>query len=321
MSEQVRRLKAFSDTPRYNIKAVMQQTQVNVSTLRAWEQRYGVPQPQRSEHGHRLYSQRDIELIKWLRRCTEDGVSIGQAVALLTDQVAEASVVDAVQQRPIASDEPLWATNREQLTTALLRLDARGAHLQVNQLLTLFPGATVVLRLFQPLLAELGERWSLSDQCVADERFVSNFVRQRLLAMINTHEPFTSGPRVICCCPPNEQHELGLLMFAVLLEARGWDVVYLGQDVALDRLDVFLRKVAPALVTVAVSMTENLVGVIEMSRVVEANAASGLAMGYCGRVFTAQPELRNLPGIYLGDNFETACERAQSIIDGLGGGQ
>ncbi|MEN9937152.1 MAG: hypothetical protein RLZZ387_3731, partial [Chloroflexota bacterium] len=80
MIEQINRLLALPDTPRYNIKAVVQQTQVNVSTLRAWEQRYGVPQPKRSDHGHRLYSQRDVEIIKWLRQCTEEGLAISQAV-------------------------------------------------------------------------------------------------------------------------------------------------------------------------------------------------------------------------------------------------
>jgi hypothetical protein len=64
MLEQVHHLLTLSDVPRYNIKAVVQQTQVNVSTLRAWEQRYGVPRPTRSDHGHRLYSQRDIEIIE-----------------------------------------------------------------------------------------------------------------------------------------------------------------------------------------------------------------------------------------------------------------
>lgn len=92
MLEQVHRLLALSDVPRYNIKAVVQQTQVNVSTLRAWEQRYGVPRPTRSDHGHRLYSQRDIEIIKWLKQCTEEGLAISQAVALLRD-ISDASNV------------------------------------------------------------------------------------------------------------------------------------------------------------------------------------------------------------------------------------
>ncbi len=51
MNEHIKHLLSLPDTPRYNIKAVVQQTSVNISTLRAWEQRYGIPNPKRSEHG------------------------------------------------------------------------------------------------------------------------------------------------------------------------------------------------------------------------------------------------------------------------------
>ena len=63
MNEHIKHLLSLPDTPRYNIKAVVQQTSVNISTLRAWEQRYGIPNPKRSEHGHRLYSQRDVAIM------------------------------------------------------------------------------------------------------------------------------------------------------------------------------------------------------------------------------------------------------------------
>ena len=86
MIESINNLLSLSDTPRYNIKAVVQQTQVNISTLRAWEQRYGVPHPQRSGHGHRLYSQRDIAIITWLRQCTENGLAISQITCAAISQ-------------------------------------------------------------------------------------------------------------------------------------------------------------------------------------------------------------------------------------------
>src|SRR5215510_2468359 len=85
MVEQIDNLLTISDAPRYNIKVVVQQTQVNISTLRAWEQRYGIPHPKRSEHGHRLYSQRDVAIIKWLKHCTEGGLAISQAIVMLRE--------------------------------------------------------------------------------------------------------------------------------------------------------------------------------------------------------------------------------------------
>ena len=52
-----------SITPAYNLKVVLKETGIAADTLRAWERRYGLPMPQRSAGGHRLYSQRDIETI------------------------------------------------------------------------------------------------------------------------------------------------------------------------------------------------------------------------------------------------------------------
>ena len=77
-----------STTPAFNLKVVLKETGLAADTLRAWERRYGLPVPQRSAGGHRLYSQRDIETIKWLMKRQEDGLSISRAVDLWNEQIA-----------------------------------------------------------------------------------------------------------------------------------------------------------------------------------------------------------------------------------------
>ena len=72
----------FDRTPIYNLKAVVRQTGLKPDTLRAWERRYGLPNPQRTDSGHRLYSQYDVEIIKWLTERQEEGLSIGRAIDL-----------------------------------------------------------------------------------------------------------------------------------------------------------------------------------------------------------------------------------------------
>ena len=71
-----------SKTPAYNLKVVIRETGLKADTLRAWERRYGLPQPERTSGGHRLYSQRDIEIIKWLMARQQEGLSISRAVDL-----------------------------------------------------------------------------------------------------------------------------------------------------------------------------------------------------------------------------------------------
>ena len=68
--------------PTYNLKAVVKETGIKPDTLRAWERRYGLPQPSRTSGKHRLYSQQDIDTLKWLVARQEDGLSISRAVNL-----------------------------------------------------------------------------------------------------------------------------------------------------------------------------------------------------------------------------------------------
>src|SRR5512138_1070553 len=78
----------ISTTPAYNLKVVLKETGIAADTLRAWERRYGLPMPQRSAGGHRLYSQRDIETIKWLMKRQSEGLSISRAVDLWNEQLS-----------------------------------------------------------------------------------------------------------------------------------------------------------------------------------------------------------------------------------------
>ena len=74
---------SLSGEPIYNVRAVAQQTGLSAATLRAWERRYGFPTPQRTASGYRLYSARDIQLLRWLKAQLEGGMATSQAVALL----------------------------------------------------------------------------------------------------------------------------------------------------------------------------------------------------------------------------------------------
>jgi DNA-binding transcriptional MerR regulator len=72
----------MDETPTFNLKAVIQETGLKPDTLRAWERRYGLPSPKRTPGGHRLYSGRDIDMLKWLIARQEEGLSISRAVEL-----------------------------------------------------------------------------------------------------------------------------------------------------------------------------------------------------------------------------------------------
>ncbi len=95
------RLGSFSDRPVLNTRAVARETGVPADTFRAWERRYGVPRPQRTAGLHRLYSDRDVAIIRWLRDRTTEGVNISQAVQLLLNTIASEPEVVVSAARPL----------------------------------------------------------------------------------------------------------------------------------------------------------------------------------------------------------------------------
>src|SRR2546427_12509418 len=76
------RLEHYSDVPLFNTKAVVHQTGIAAPTLRAWERRYMILSPERAHNDYRLYSERDIAIIRWLKERVDAGMSISQAIAL-----------------------------------------------------------------------------------------------------------------------------------------------------------------------------------------------------------------------------------------------
>src|SRR5690242_19197418 len=82
---------SFSDIPVFNTKAVVQQTGIPAPTLRAWERRYRLLTPERARNAYRLYSERDVALIRWLKTRVDEGIAISQAVALFRHRREEES--------------------------------------------------------------------------------------------------------------------------------------------------------------------------------------------------------------------------------------
>ena len=130
----------------YPIREVSRLTGVNAVTLRAWQRRYGLVQPARTEKGHRLYSEQDIrqigEILSWLER----GVSIGQVKGLLSEP----------QSQPVSDH---WQQTLEQFSQALLAFNQRKAEAELNDLLASYPFELVRSQVLQPLVEQLLGLW------------------------------------------------------------------------------------------------------------------------------------------------------------------
>ena len=175
-----------SDTPLYNIAAVVQRTGVPATTIRAWERRYDYPKPHRDEGGRRLYSEHDVQTIRWLLDQTRHGVAISRAVDMLRS--GHARTDSAVVQAPARGGRS-FAALRADLGQALLDLDADRADVVLAEAFTLFSVEDVCLQVLQPLLVDIGDRWHAGELSVAEEHYATSFVRARLFGLLQAYQP------------------------------------------------------------------------------------------------------------------------------------
>jgi MerR family transcriptional regulator, light-induced transcriptional regulator len=209
---------------------------VSPELLRAWERRYGLLQPIRSDVGFRLYTTADADRVARMRRALDDGLSAGEAA-----------------RRALAQPYPggrLLDDARRCLLAAVRSYDESALHRVLDEALAGFALATVLQELILPALREVGDAWERGELEIGQEHFATNLVRERLLALARLWGQ-GGGPLAILACPPGERHDIGLIAFGLVLRTHGWRILFLGPDTPLATLGKAVSTTNPRLVVVA----------------------------------------------------------------------
>ena len=118
-------------TPYLTIGELARRTGVGVSTLRAWEHRYGFPVPQRLGSGHRRYSPADEDAVRQVVQHRLQGMTLEAAIGRLTDRVAGTpshSLLATVRRtRPDLGTRPLSRRTMLAISNAIEDAAAAGA--------------------------------------------------------------------------------------------------------------------------------------------------------------------------------------------------
>ncbi len=216
----------------FPIRTVCSLTGINPVTLRAWERRYGLIQPRRTPTGHRLYSHEDIDRINEVLALLGQGVAISQVSAMLKRRTPA----------PEDSADSPWVDFRRRMISAVQRFDEAALEDAYSGALSLYPAALVADKLVLPVLRELGKAWEQGEGGVAEEHFFGVYLRNKLGARFHHGLRLGTGPRILACCMPGEGHEVGLLLFGLAAQARGFRVVLLGANMPMEELPLAVRR-------------------------------------------------------------------------------
>jgi len=308
--------------PTLNMGAVVQATGVQPDTLRAWERRYGLPQPGRSEGGHRLYSQRDVEIVKWLQARQDEGQRISQAVELW--QSLESEGRDPLHMPRFANEEtplvevdvaPTMAISRLKDTwvAACLAFDEGRADNILAQAFAIYPPDAVCAHLLLPALSEIGDGWYHNSMTVQQEHFASELAVRRVESLLVGTPPPTRTGKILIADPPHEQHRFPALMLNYLLRRSGWETLYLGDNVPLDHLEAVVASTRPTLAILVAQTLPTAADLLDMALFL---SDRGLRVAYGGLIFNRVPSLRQrIPGFHLGERLEHVPHRVEEALN------
>ncbi|MEK4240467.1 MerR family transcriptional regulator [Janibacter sp. FSL W8-0316] len=238
----------------YTIKRAAELTGVPAATLRAWERRYDVVEPQRTDAGYRLYDDETLARLRTMAELVADGWTASNAAAEAgrrhsgTGSPSPAPSAPPGPPAPSRADGPHVEAPPSHLSTppssgdeatrrlldAAAAMDPTGVAAVLDERFATGSFEAVVDDWLMPALVELGEAWADGRVTVAGEHLVAHTVLRRLAAAYDAAASRTGGPRVIVGLPAGAHHELGIFAFAVALRRLGVDVVYLGADLPTD---------------------------------------------------------------------------------------
>lgn len=315
------------DEPIYNIGVVARMTDIPAATLRVWERRYGFPDTARTEGGHRLYSDRDIQRLLWVKAKTTEGMQVRQAVRALRaleGENASPELLTAEGVIPVMSDhgrdddavDSYIERLQGRLFDALVRHDTARADDVFSEALALYSPEAVMLHMIRPTLWEIGDGWERDEIGIGTEHLATGYLRQRLLAWLISGPPLFSVAPTILACAPGEYHEGSLMMLGALLRRRRWPVAYLGQSIPLADLATFAARVNP-LAIVSVAMTDESAAELAgwPAFFPEAARKGRPVFAYGGMIFNEKPEWRiKVPGLFLGATLTEGVETLERTL-------
>ncbi|MGB1698862.1 MAG: MerR family transcriptional regulator [Nannocystaceae bacterium] len=230
---------------KYRIQAVAEMTGIPAATLRAWERRYGVPSPMRTDSSYRLYSDADIDVIRKLRELTESGMAPAEAARVRKQYEAES---------PVPSGEDPFERAQETILEAVERFDPTALEVAVRRMMFLGSAPMVFDRVLAPCMYTIGRRWHAGEISVGQEHMASEILGSAARDMLRLFQHDQDAPLALLACFADEEHALPLYGVAFRFAQWGYHPVILGARTPPGAIRHAAERLDPAIVGMSLTI-------------------------------------------------------------------
>ena len=216
----------------YSIKDLEQLSGIKAHTLRIWEQRYNIISPKRTDTNIRTYDDLDLKLVLNISLLKDHGFKISE--------ISKMSLSEMTNEVMTISDRKLnYPDQIHALTISMIDLDEDRFDKIISTNILQFGFENTMIYIIYPFLSRIGTLWVTGSIGPAQEHFMSNLIRQKIIVAIdgqvNKQRPVAK--KYLLFLPEGELHEIGLLFANYVIRARSNKVVYLGQSLPFSELE------------------------------------------------------------------------------------
>ena len=216
----------------YSIKEIEHLSGIKAHTIRIWEKRYKIFEPKRTETNIRFYDDEDLKKILNVSVLNRYGFKISK-IAELPEERLERELMQVTHFNSNLDGQI------ESLIKAMIDFDEENFEQVFNRSVVNIGFEETIIRLIYPFFEKIGILWTTGNINPAQEHFVSNLIRQKLIAAINDIPKRIKDQSIsfVLFLPEGEWHELGLLFFSYVLKKTGYRITYLGSSLPFDCLE------------------------------------------------------------------------------------
>lgn len=239
---------------KFNINIVSKITGLSAYVIRAWEKRYNVVVPGRTETNRRFYSEEDIEKLKLLKEAVDKGNNIGSVAGLSVQSLKKmlASFGDVKRENIIESTPEKAGKYYQNCIHAVDSLDHRELERNLVRASIDLSHPLLIDNVIIPLLTNIGERWQEGTLRIAQEHIASTVIRTFLYNQRDSFKIPVYGPRILITTPIGQQHEFGALLASLTASSEGWDAIYLGPDLPSSEIIAAAEILKPRVVALSI---------------------------------------------------------------------
>jgi len=247
----------MENTRTYPIKVVSKLTGLSLHLIRAWERRYSVVNPERTETNRRLYSYEDVEKLKLLSIASNKGYSIGNIADYSIDKLKTILGEDDLKSGFSHDDKSLDVSsgNGDYLNNciiAIMDMNVKALEKELYKALVDFPQFRFINEVIAPLLEKIGEMWKSGEIRIVNEHISTAVIRKFLTSLVDNNSVGDNAPSILIATPKGQLHELGALIIAAIASSDGWNVTYMGPDLPGEEIAAAINRLHPKLVALSI---------------------------------------------------------------------